>query len=860
MRHFKHSRRRAALILASSVIALAVSAQAALAQDSGAAPAPAPTEAPAAEASPPTDPRNTIIVIGNRAIIALLKDVLVERTYDEDDVAVYGNTVGEVLGALSDDNGDRDPSILVNGRPVADTSGISDLPVEAISRIEVLPQGTASRVGGVTGQRAYNVVLRNSLKSATVTARNETATEGGWNNLRGEALFTYIRGQDRLNLTLREARSDVLLESERNILPTAEFTPFAPSGNIIPLFGPEIDPALSALVGQPVSVLALPGGARPTNAQLIAGANRTNPSLQSQYRSLRSAARPYEIALAGNKELAPGLSLAVNGRLNWTENQSLSGLPSARFTLPVSNLFTPFTTTTVLALNDPSRPLGYRSNSQSQSLSATLNAIFGSWHGSLTARWDRRESTYRSQSTGSLGTAATIADSVDPFSNNFAATIPVRERTSTSTYRSAQIGGEIQGPLPALWAGPLALRGGFNANWIKYDAQDTLGPRLFERHEYELKAGLTIPLTSKAAGFLPILGDSAIDLDIGFIDLGRYGTLDRRSIAFNWQIAAWLRFIASDLREERALPPELIASPLVVTPNVPYFDPLTGQTVEVTTIYGGAAALLNEDARSRTFGLTLSPYKPYNLQFDLNYSINDLRNQIGSLPSPSTAVVAAFPDRFVRDSSGTLVVVDSRSVSFARQYSRQLRLGVQFAIPLSQIGVGLPPRDASGFRRRVPPWRLQVNAAHTIQLESSVVIRAGLPTIDLLGGGALGFGGGQTRNSTTASASVAAGNTGVRLQLRRRGGSSVVIGTLAAPDLLSYAPLTTLDADVFVDLSRLFPKARIARNAKLTVGFTNLTNSRLGVTNQAGVAPQAYQPVRLDPIGRVLMVELRKVF
>ena len=79
---------------------------------------------------------------------------------------------------------------------------------------------------------------------------------------------------------------------------------------------------------------------------------------------------------------------------------------------------------------------------------------------------------------------------------------------------------------------------------------------------------------------------------------------------------------------------------------MPYFDPLTGETVDVTAIYGGAGNLQSEDLRTRTLSLTANPLPKYRLQLNLDYLENDLRNQIGALPPPSSAVVAAFPDRF----------------------------------------------------------------------------------------------------------------------------------------------------------------------------------------------------------------------
>lgn len=850
----RRTKARHALGSFSMIIALPMGwATCALAQDE---PRQAAKQSPSA-----VDEDQSIVVIGNRAIIATLSDVPVEQTYDEDSVASYdASTVGEVLDQIRNENGDTDPSILVNGRPVSDLNDVSDLPVEAIQRIESLPRGAASRVNGAAGQRAYNVVLRSSVKSATLTASREVATEGGWGNNRGEALFTYIKGQDRLNLTLRAARSGILLETERNYVPRAETTPYSALGNIIPFSGPEIDPTLSTILGHAVSVLAVPSTlASPTLVDLTSGADRTNPSNQSLYRGLRGASRPYEAALTGSKTLATWLSLSLNGRLTWGTTESLSGLPSARFLIPATNQFTPFSVPTYIALNDPSRPLHSNSEISTQSLSSTLNAMWSTWRAALTGRWDRREQTYLSQFTGALTNGSgIIGNSVNPFDGKLAATIPVSTRESRSRSTTTQIGAELEGQAFSIWAGPINMRGALGAVWVDYSAADRSGPRLFRRHEYSAKAGATIPVTSTQSDFLPQLGDSEVELDFGRSDLGRYGKLNHHSIAFNWQIVPWLRLVGSHVRDERSIQPELLAAPEILTPNVPYFDPVTGQTVDVTIIYGGAGNLLNEDLRTRTLSLAFSPARKINLQINIDYILSDLRNQFGALPPSSSAVVTAFPDRFQRDSSGTLVLVDARTVNFARQGAKKLRFGLRFALPLTKSLSAAT--GSTGVRRRVQPARLQVNATHSVLLENTTIIRPGLPEVDLLDGGAIGIGGGLQRHVTNAAFTIAQGASGLRVDVSRRGKSQLVTGTLASPDMLTFAPLTTIDLRAYADLGQLLPLAKFAEGTRVSVIFDNLANQRQRVRTLAGDTPHAYQPVRRDPIGRTVRLELRKVF
>jgi hypothetical protein len=799
-----------------------------------------------------------IVVIGNRAIIATLQDVEPEDTYDEDRVQSYDvSTVGELLDQVRSENGDDQATLLVNGQPVRDTDDIADLPIEAVRRVEQLPRGTAQRIGGGLAQRAYNIVLKPSVKSATVTLSHQQATEGDWGQGKGEALFTYVRNQDRVNVTLRGSQSDLLFESDRDLVPAAPAFPYAILGNVIPFTGTQVDPVLSARVGQPVTIVGLNGNAHPTQADLIAGANLANPNPAPDYRSLRSASRPYEIAVAGNKTLTTDLSLSFNSRLYWSESRSLQGLPSARFLVPATNAYTPFSTPVFLALSDIARPLRSNSSSDGKSLSATLNANFGQWHGTLNGRYDERNSRYDSDLQGFFpGGYYTVDNAVNPFAGSLVGLIPVSTRTSTSHNIDRQVQADMNGPLAQLPAGLLIARIGVSGLWTSYDATDISGSRSLDRHELTGKVGLTIPLTGPM--FLSSLGTSELALDYGRADLGKFGTIDRYTVGLNWSPVKWLRITASEVKDTSPIYSDYLAAPTVVTDNVPYFDPVRNETVDVRLVTGGTSGLLNPETRTRALSLTATPLPKYNLQLNLDYQEVEQRNLIGSVPPPSSAVVLAFPNRFVRDATGRLVQVDTTAVNFDRQNTNQLRAGVSFTVPIA-AAVAIP-RTATTPSRRIPATTLQVNLSHTHILDSTTVIRAGLPEVDLLNGGAIGIGGGRQRDFTTGTIALSRGATGIRLNANYRGPSYLLTGTTAAPDQLTFGPVFDVDLRLFADLGQLMPRDPMAKGTRLSLVFDNLFNDRQKVTNSAGLTPQVYQPAYRDSVGRTVMFELRKVF
>lgn len=801
-----------------------------------------------------------IVVVGDRVIISQLSDVEPEQTYEEDRIASYGaSTVGQLVDQIQNENGDDQPAVLVNGQPVSDIGDISDYPVEAVRKIEALPRGSATRVGGGSTQRVYNIVLKPSVKSLTVTGSREMATEGAWHLDRGEAQLTYIRKRDRINLSIKASRSDNLFESDRNLVRPDSAIPFAPQGNVIAFRGSEIDPKLSVLAGATVSTVALPtGGGQPTLTSLVPFANQVNASRIGEFRTLRGASQPIEASLSGNKTLAPWLSLSFNARISQTTGSSLNGLPTARFLLPASHPASPFSTPVVIALSDAARPLRYDTRSESRSVTTSLIASRGSWQGTLSGRYEERERVSGSSIAGQVtGGFITIDPAANPFGGTLAWMIPLTLRNTRNRTTARELRLDLQGPLFALPAGSIQARGGGAMGGSTLDTTDQQDRTArIERNEWSLRGGITVPLTSKSANFLGVLGDIDLSGDIARQDFGRFGRVDEYAVALNWRPLPWLRFNLTDNRDGRAIPLELIAAPGTIAQNVPYFDPLRGETVTVTTIYGGGGELRNETQRLRTLSASASPWSRYKLQLNADYSISDTRNQFGALPLPTPAVVQAFPDRFVRDASGRLTLVDNRTVNFDRLRSRQLRLGTSFAIPLEAM-----PLDASGKPKAYGPrLTLQVNAAHTIVLESSALIRAGLGEVDLLSGGAVGLGGGQQRHLTNANLSLMRGASGFRLSASRRGQSRLAYGSQGAPNTLTFHAIGTFDLRAIADMGSLFPKTRFWKGARMSLAVDNIGNTRQRVSAQSGDLPLGFQPAYRDPIGRTVTVELRKVF
>ena len=80
-----------------------------------------------------------------------------------------------------------------------------------------------------------------------------------------------------------------------------------------------------------------------------------------------------------------------------------------------------------------------------------------------------------------------------------------------------------------------------------------------------------------------------------------------------------------------------------------------------------------------------------------------------------------------------------------------------------------------------------------------------------------------------------------------------------SPDLL-FGSLATVDLRAFFDLERLFEDTEALDGTRLSLNIDNVFDTRQRVRDETGVTPLRYQPFFIDPTGRYVGVELRKLF
>lgn len=566
-------------------------------------------------------------------------------------------------------------------------------------------------------------------------------------------------------------------------------------------------------------------------------------------RSLLPEADTYSIDGTIQRSLNKVTDASLNLRLDQTDSLSLLG-PGAGGT---------------------SDPLERDSRSRNLTSTASVNGMLGDWRWSLSGNYadaDQRTFTDR------------IGGGRDRFDS------------SQQTFGGSA---NLSGTVTEGWAGPIRLSMTGSYSGIRYDSQsDRSGVVTTSDLARDLPGvfgSLTVPLLDPDyhAGKV---GRVSLTLSGEVQNPSDFGSLKSWGANLNWGITKNLSMIASFNRDEAAPGIQQLGAAPLVTPAVTYYDFQTGQTVLITTTTGGNPFLLAEQHRDFKLGLNWSPPMIDGLNLSINYNSNKSYDTANSFPLLTPEIEAAFPDRVTRANDGTLIAIDQRPVNFDRAENSQIRWGFNFGKSFAQPkqgeargGEGGPrpdgargdggPRGSGGSGRggfrggRGGPGgllggpqggRWQVSLYHTIKLTDTVLIRPGVPELDLLHGSATGNGGGSNRNLVELDGGVFYKGLGARVSAKYDSGSTVTGGS--AGDL-KFGDLATFNLRVFMDFNQQ-PKMTKAlpflKNSRLRLSVDNLFDAQRKITDANGIVPINYQPGYTDPLGRYIELEWRKSF
>jgi len=156
--------------------------------------------------------------------------------------------------------------------------------------------------------------------------------------------------------------------------------------------------------------------------------------------------------------------------------------------------------------------------------------------------------------------------------------------------------------------------------------------------------------------------------------------------------------------------------------------------------------------------------------------------------------------------------------------------------------------------------RYFINLTHNIELNREILIAAGGPQLDLLDGDSLSTFGTPTHTSRI-EAGLFKNGLGMRLSGRYTG-SARIDGTGAPGSTdLSIDDLATVDLRLFADLGQVLKKDDgLFKNLRASFRINNLFDGRRRVTDSNGDTPISFQPLLIDPTGRYVGIQLRKLF
>lgn len=478
-------------------------------------------------------------------------------------------------------------------------------------------------------------------------------------------------------------------------------------------------------------------------------------------------------------------------------------------------------------------------------------------------------------------------------------TLTADENVSKGQDVSTDATAVFNGPLAELPAGPIraSMTAGFVARdyegWS--DRASGFTTTDLDRQEGTMLASLDIPIASVKDDVLPFLGRLSLNTNFGYDRISDFGGLVSYGAGFNWGPTDNLNLSASISVDEDAPSMTQLGSPVVETDNRTVYDYVTGQSVLVTSRTGGNANLLAPKKREWKLGASYEAPWVEGLRLSADYYNNHTDNPIGSLPALTEEVQLAFPDRFIRDGEGNLLLVDYTPINYDASDNSNIRYGISFFKSFGEQlqrggrrrgaggesgGEGGPPPEAGDGPREGggrgmgrgggrggmggpgggAGGRWNLSLFHTIKLTDTVDIGPGLPQLDMLNGDATGNNGGSSRHVVDLDGGWSYKGFGLRGNAKYQSGSTVIASD---EEQLRFHDHFTVNLMAFVNFDQqpdVIKSVPFLKGSRIRLSLQNAFNSIQKVTDSTGEVPTAYQSAYMDSRGRYFEIDFRKMF
>ncbi|NUQ18490.1 MAG: TonB-dependent receptor plug domain-containing protein [Sphingomonas sp.] len=183
-----------------------------------------PPQAAAAPAAADQDEED-IVVTGKPPRGSVVGDIPPVNVLDSHDVKATGaSSFDELLEAIAPDigvargSGSARPLVLLNGRRVSSYRELRDIPIEAVSRVDILPDEVALKYGYPPDQKVVNVVLQNRFTETVAQVAANTATESGFSGGGADLTRILLTPKRRTTFNLHGGTEDILRGAQRSLV------------------------------------------------------------------------------------------------------------------------------------------------------------------------------------------------------------------------------------------------------------------------------------------------------------------------------------------------------------------------------------------------------------------------------------------------------------------------------------------------------------------------------------------------------------------------------------------------------------------------------------------------------------------